>query len=374
MVRRTTRRSAADGRRIDEKLLIAYLILLVIGLVMVYSTSSILAEGRFGSHLHFFKSQLMWAVLSLIAIYAICRLDLQRLAVYAAPGLFITLILLAVVFVMPAINGSQRWIKLGPMTFQPSELFKFLSIVYLAFSLSNPRRDITRLRQLLYPYAVIIGPGLALVLLEPDLGMAMVTAMAVLGMLYLAGARMKHLATALLPVIGVAAFVVMVLGYKKARVISYLDSVLDPLQGSYQVKQAALTLGSGGLFGAGLGEGRQKLFFLPYPHTDFIFAAIGEEVGMIGLLVLLGLFFYILLRAMRIAYRQPDKFGYLLAAGVTLSLFINVVINIAVVTALIPVTGLPLPFMSYGGSSLLMSSAGIGVLLNLSRRMEEAPA
>jgi cell division protein FtsW len=163
--------------------------------------------------------------------------------------------------------------------------------------------------------------------------------------------------------------VVFVFGYKKARILDHIAAVADPLQGSYQVKQSALTLGAGGLLGAGLGEGRQKLFFLPYPHTDFIFSATGEEVGFIGLVCLLIGLFFILWRGFKIAAAQPDRFGYLMAAGTTWSLFINMAVNIGVVTAIIPVTGLPLPFISYGGSSLLFSSAGIAVLLNLSRRM-----
>jgi cell division protein FtsW len=150
--------------------------------------------------------------------------------------------------------------------------------------------------------------------------------------------------------------------------MDFIAAMSDPLLGSYQAKQAALTLGAGGLMGTGLGEGRQKLFFLPYPHTDFIFAATGEEVGLFGLLIIMGLLFYVLRRGLKIAGAQPDRFGYLLASGMTLSLFINVAINIGVVTSLLPVTGLPLPFISYGGSSLLMSSAAIGVLLNLSQR------
>ena len=257
---------------------------------------------------------------------------------------------------------------LGFATVQPSEMFKFLMIVYLAFSLSNPKRDITKLKHLLFPYVPILGLGLALILAEPDLGSTIVISMTAVGIFFLAGARIKHLVTAALPLVGIASFVVMVLGYKKARVLDYLAAVVDPLQGSYQLRQAALTLGSGGLFGTGLGEGRGKLFFLPYPHTDFIFAATGEEVGLFGLLIVLGLLFYLLYRGMKIASAQPDKFGYLLAAGMTWALFINIAINIGVVTGLLPVTGLPLPFISYGGSSLLVSSASIAVLLNLSRR------
>lgn len=362
------RRSRTENDRVDEGLLFAFLGLTVIGLVMIYSASSMLAESRFGSHLLFFKNQFIWVVISLAVMAVICRLDLQRLAVYSAPTLLLILLMLSLVFLMPARNGSHRWLMIGGRTLQPSELFKFVAIVYLAFSLANPKRDISKLRQLMFPYLPIIGLGLLLIVMEPDLGTTIVVFLTVLGMFFLAGARIKHLAIGFMPLIASATFIVFGLGYKKARIMDFLTSVMNPLMGSYQSKQAALTLGSGGILGAGLGEGRQKLFFLPYPHTDFIFASIGEEIGMLGLLVILALFFYLLKRGLKIASEQPDRFGYLLASGMTWSLFVNIAINIGVVTAILPVTGLPLPFLSYGGSSLLVSSASVAVLLNLSRR------
>jgi len=189
-----------------------------------------------------------------------------------------------------------------------------------------------------------------------------------LGIFFLAGVRFKHLLLALVPLAATGALVVFGLGYKKARVLDYIAAIADPLRGGYQAKQAALTLGAGGVFGVGLGEGRQKLFFLPYPHTDFIFAAMGEEIGLIGLLLVLICLFFILWRGLKIASAQPDRYGYLLAAGMTLTLFVNIAIHVGVVTSLLPVTGIALPFFSYGGSSLLMSSAAVGVLLNLSRK------
>jgi len=355
-------------RKIDERLLVVYLALVLIGLVMIYSTSSIMAESRFGSNMFFLKQQLMWVVLSLLAIWLIGKIDLERYAVYSAPALLLILLMLSLVFLMPARNGSHRWLMLGPLTVQPSEIFKFVMIVYLAFSLSNTKRNLADIKQLLFPYVPVIGLALMLILMEPDLGTTIVISLTVLGMFFLAGARLKHLLTGVLPLVSIAGFVVFVLGYKKARILDFIASVADPLQGSYHVKQAALTLGSGGLLGTGLGEGRQKLFFLPYPHTDFIFAAMGEEIGLLGLLVILGLLFYLLWRGLKIASKQPDRFGFLLASGMILSLFVNVAINIGVVTSLLPVTGLALPFISYGGSSLLVSSAAVGVLLNLSRR------
>ncbi len=355
-------------QRFDEGLLFAYLALLAFGLVMVYSTSSIMAEGRFGSHLHFIKNQAIWAAGSLFVMFIIYKLDLRKLAVLSVPALFVTIALLLLVFAMPARNGSHRWLMLGPFTMQPSELFKFVTIIYLAFSLSNPKRDLTDLKQLLFPYGPLIGIGLGLIMLEPNLGMTILITGTVLGIFFLAGLRTRHIVMVAAPLASIATLVVFVLGYKKARIIDHIDAVLDPLQGSYQVKQSALTLGSGGLLGTGLGEGRQKLFFLPYPHTDFIFSATGEEVGFVGLMIVLALFFFVLYRGFKIASAQPDKFGFLLAAGITWGLFINIAVNIGVVTAILPVTGLPLPFLSYGGSSLLVSTAAIAVLLNLSKR------
>ncbi|MEW6051255.1 MAG: putative lipid II flippase FtsW [Candidatus Zixiibacteriota bacterium] len=357
-----------DSRRFDEPLLLAYLLLVAVGLVMVYSTSSIMADSRFGSHLHFLRNQAVWTLLSLVAMFLIVRLDLRKLAVWSVPALFVSLGLLSLVFLMPARNDAHRWLMFGPLTMQPSEIFKFVMICYLAFSLANPQRDLTNLKQLLMPYGPLIGAGLLLIMLEPNLGMVILVSVTALGLFFLAGMRWKHLISATLPLAGLAALVVFVLGYKRARIIDHVDAVMDPLMGSYQVKQSALTLGSGGLLGTGLGEGRQKLFFLPYPHTDFIFSATGEEIGFIGLLFILCLLFFVLYRGFKIATSQPDKFGYLLASGMTWTLFINIAVNVGVVTAILPVTGVPLPFISYGGSSLLVSSAAIAVLLNLSRK------
>lgn len=362
-------RQLNSDNRVDEVLLGLWIALMVFGLVMIYSISSMIAESRFGSHLFFFGRQVVWLFMALAVAWAISRVDIRRLAVWSLPALALTYLLLMLVFAMPARNEAHRWIYLGPLTVQPSELFKFAVIVFLAYSLSRPDRDLRQLRQLLIPYAPIVGLGLGLILIEPDLGNTIVITLTVIGVFFLAGARLKHLFTAAAPMAGLGAFVVFGLGYKKTRILDYLASVADPLNGSYQAKQAALTLGSGGIMGMGLGDGRQKLFFLPYPHTDFIFAAAGEEIGLIGLLIILVLFFLLLRRGMKIAAAQPDRFGYLLASGMTLSLFINIAINIGVVTSLLPVTGLPLPFISYGGSSLLISSAAVGVLLNLSRRV-----
>ncbi|MEE8577400.1 MAG: putative lipid II flippase FtsW [candidate division Zixibacteria bacterium] len=354
--------------QLDESLFVAYLLTVVIGLVMVYSSSSIVAASRHGSQLFFIRQQLVWASLSVAVLYLLSRIDLKRLVVYSVPALLVSIVMLGTVFFFPPRNGSFRWIVLAGFSIQPSELFRFLMVMYLAMALSKPGRDISQWRTLLIPHAPLIGIGLLLIGAERDLGSVIVIVGTVVGIFFLAGARIKHLAAFALPTVSLGSFVVFVLGYKIDRITDYMSAFVDPLKGSYQVRQAILSLGSGGLVGTGLGEGRQKLGFLPYPHTDFILASAGEEIGLLGLLVLLGLLGFMLFRGFRIAARQPDRFGYLMAAGMTWMLFVNIAINIGVVTALLPVTGLPLPFISYGGSSLLCCSAAIGILLNLSRR------
>jgi cell division protein FtsW len=352
----------------DRKLLYSTISLITIGMIMVYSSSSVMAEVRFGSHLFFLKRQLVWLFFACLLGWATLKVDLKKVSAYSVPLLIIVLIMLAMVFFMPARNGSHRWLFLGPITVQPSEIFKLIVVVYLAFSLSQKNRNIKELKQLILPYVPLIGTGLILIILEPGLGSAMTVTLTVLIIFFLAGLRFYHLAALLLPLVGLVSFMVFILGYKKPRVIDYLSAIGNPLDGSYQIKQAVLAMGAGGLFGAGLGNGRQKLFFLPYPHTDFIFASIGEELGFIGLLAVLVLFIIIIWRGVRIAMYQPDSFGFLLAMGIVSSVFAAALINIGVVTSLLPTTGIPLPFISYGGSALIVSVISIAILLNLSKR------
>ncbi|MFH2035161.1 MAG: putative lipid II flippase FtsW [Candidatus Zixiibacteriota bacterium] len=352
----------------DRKLLYSTISLMVIGLVMVYSSSSVMAEGRFGSHLYFLKRQMIWLIAAGAAGWITTRIDLKKYATSSVVAVFISLGMLAMVFFMEARNGSHRWLFIGPLTIQPSELFRLAIIYYLAFSLSQEKRDITQFKQFLIPYVPLIGLGLILIILEPGLGSAITISATVIGIFFLAGMRLYHLSTLIFPVVGIILVMVFGLQYKIQRVHDYISAVKDPLSGSYQVKQAVLALGAGGLFGSGIGDGNQKLFFLPYPHTDFIFASIGEEVGFFGLTLIMILYYIIIWRGFIIAGYQPDKFGYLLAIGITISIAAAVIINIGVVTTLLPTTGIPLPFLSYGGSALLISVISVAILLNLSTR------
>jgi len=353
---------------VDKKLLYSVIALLGIGMIMIYSSSSVMAESRFGSHLFFLRKQIFWLILASIAGWVVMKLDLKKYAPMSVFIMFASIALLSLVFLFEARNGSHRWIFLGPLTIQPAELFKLAVIYYLAFSLSKKNKDITDYKQLLMPYLPLIGAGVLLIVLQPGLGSAITITLTVVAIFFLAGMRISHLLAATVPCILGLYVMVFYVGYKKARVLDYLSAIKDPLAGSYQVKQAVLALGAGGIFGSGVGQGNQKLFFLPYPHTDFIFASIGEEIGFAGLTIVMVLYFIIIQRGIKIARSQPDKFGYYLALGVTCSIAVSVMINIGVVTTLMPTTGIPLPLLSYGGSALIISVIMIAILLNLSRR------
>ena len=357
-----------DRSRPDYILFLTALGLVAIGVVMIYSASAILALERFGSTTFFVKKQAIWGIITLLLILALTRVDyhhLEKISPFLLLGSF--LLLVAVLFV-PATRGASRWIRLGPLTFQPSELFRYALIFFMAFSLSKRKERIKELKFVLLPYFLILIIALGLIMKQPHLGAVLLISLVVFAMLFVGGARIRHLLLIVAPVILSVFILVFFLGYKKARVNDYLSSLENPLKGSYQMKQSVLALGSGEMVGVGLGEGKAKLFFLPEPHTDFIFATTGEELGFMGSAAILILFFLLAARGMSIARRAPDDFGYLLAFGITFSIFAGFLINAGVVVGLLPTTGLPMPFLSYGGSSLIFSALGIGILLNVSRQ------
>jgi cell division protein FtsW len=350
---------------LDFFLLTVVLILLTVGVVMVYSASHFVAERKFESANFFLLRQMVWSVVALGAVLVLSRIDYHFYRRLALPLLGVGFLLLTAVLFARPIKGAYRWISFGGFQFQPSEFFKIALGIYLAHSLAKRAGRVTEWKYLLMPYAPILFLAFFLIMKEPDLGTFItIAAMTFLG-LFVVGARLKHLALITVPVVMAAAVLVFGFGYKKARVFDYARSFHDPVLGSYQVKQATLALGSGGFFGAGLGEGHQKMFYLPEPHTDFIFASIGEEGGLAGLLLLLFLFLVLIWRGWMIAARAPDVFGFLLAFVLTASIFVSTVLNLAVVTGLVPTTGIPLPFLSYGGSSLLVTAMAIGILQNI---------
>lgn len=352
----------------DIWVLVSLLILAAIGTVMVYSSSSLMAESRFKTQFFFFKKQIVWVLISMFFFLLAFRIDYHWYGRMSKFFLVLGFFLLAAVLFLPAIKGVHRWIRLGPISIQPSEIFRYTLILFMATTLARRLDKMREFKHLFTPYFFILVAYVGLIMKQPDLGSVFTITLVFFLLLFVAKARLKHLLLLALP--GLVGFVILVfgLGYEKDRIDDYFNSLKDPMAGSYQVKQSILALGNGGLKGVGLAEGKQKFFFLPEPHTDFIFATLGEETGFIGLLGVLFLFLIIAWRGIVIASQAVDPLGYFLALGITFSIFTCALINIGVVIGVLPTTGVPLPFLSYGGSSLLMSFVAIGVLLNISKK------
>ncbi|MGB5105852.1 MAG: putative lipid II flippase FtsW [Candidatus Zixiibacteriota bacterium] len=360
-------------RDVDKVLITVVCLLLLLGTVMVYSASAMFADSRYGSDTFFFQRQLIWLGLSLVTFFVAMKVNYRALCKLAWPLLITSMILLVIVLFTREVNGAKRWINFGFFGFQPSEIFKFSLIVFLAAMLAAKREKITQFNSVLFPLLPVIAVGFGLILLQPNLGTVLVLAAATFILLFIAGVRKRLLAILVGGMGSVAFLMVYVIGYKRARVDTFLQSVSDPLLASYQVKQSILAIGSGGLFGKGLGRGSAKLFYLPAPHTDFIFATLAEEGGFVIATLVLILIGILVWRGVRIAIHSPDLPGFYLALGITVVVFCQAMTNLMVATAMIPATGLPLPFLSYGGSSMVITCAAIGILLNISRYAVETP-
>ena len=358
----------------DKILLAAVMVLLAGGVVMVYSSSSVVALTTYNDPTYFMRRQTIWAALGFIMMMVTMRVDHEMLAnkQVVAALLLVTFALLAATFIPGigrTVNGARRWIKAGPFTFQPAELMKVVLVVYLSSYLSSRREIIRDFQRGLLPAIAVTGLFLGLVLLQPDFGTVMAMGAVIMLMLLAGGARFTHLGALFLGA-GSFAFVAVVnKAYRLRRITSFLNPWDDPQGAGHQIIQSYLAFGSGGVFGRGLGEGRQKLLFLPERHSDFIYAVIGEELGLIGAGVVLLLFCVILWRGLRIAFRT-EGFSRLLALGITTLICAQALINMAVVTGIIPTKGIALPLVSYGGSALVVTLASVGVLLNISREAQ----
>lgn len=354
----------------DRPLLILTLLLLVIGLVMVYSSSAVLASRQYDDSLFFFRRQVFWALIGLTALVAMSRVPYTIWRPAALPMILGTGILLVLVLI-PGIgvevNGSRRWLRAGSVTFQPSELARLAAVIYLAAYLGKKPDRLQTFFRGCVPPVIVIGTLLALIMGESDLGTAVVMGIVAGLMLFIGGARWRHLWVMGLLAVPVLYAMIMNFGYRRERMTTFLDPWRDPLDSGFQIIQSFLALGSGGVAGIGLGEGHQKLFFLPFPHTDFIFAVIGEEMGLMGTWGVLFLFGMLAWRGVAIALGTSDPFGRYLAFGLTMMMSVQAIINMGVVTGLLPTKGLTLPFMSYGGSSLVVNLIGIGILLNIAK-------
>ena len=358
------------SRPMDRTVLVITYALALIGLIIMFSASGVMAETRYGDSTFFLKRQSFWLLLGLMALHWAAQRDYTMWKTLAPYGLVLTFVLLVMVllpFLGTQVNGARRWLRVAGFSMQPGEIAKLSIVLYLASFLVRKEQDLVFFnRGVLAPLAVV-GTFAGLLLLEPDMGTAVVLTLLLFGLLFLGGARIPHLLVMGTFLLAVAYALIMQSEYRRRRLLNFLDPWQDPNDAGFQLTQSFVALGNGGLFGVGLGEGRQKLFFLPEAHADFVLALVGEELGFLGTGLLIGLFAALIVKGFKIAGRAPDAFGRHLACGLTLLLGIQVLINMSVVSGLLPTKGLTLPFVSYGGSSLIVSLVGIGILLSISR-------
>ncbi len=353
----------------DKWLFVATVGLALFGLVMVYSASAITAEKENGTQFYYVLKQGIWTMIGFGVMFFTMQLNYgwlrDRRLVYGL--LILTCLLLLAVFAFRPINGAHRWIKLSKVSIQPSEMSKIALAIFLAYFLEKRLGDEGKFWKTFLPAAFVAGALALLVVVEPDLGTALMLAVIFVVVVYSAGARLLHLGIAAAPaLIGFAGLLIFV-PWRVRRLAAFLNPWADPQGSSYQVVQSLVSFGSGGLHGLGFAQGKQKLFFLPFAHSDFIFAVIGEELGLAGALGVVLVFGLFLWRGMRTALRAPDRFGMLLSLGLVTSIVAQALFNISVVLAILPTKGIPLPFISYGGSSLVPTLAAVGILLNISQ-------
>ncbi len=370
-----------EGRKLDRWLFVIVFALSFFGVMMVYSSTALLPVSRSGgvveggADLQFLYLKrhgliLVMATFAMGLFYMVRPVTLKRAAV---PLLVLSIVLLLCVFVPGLgreINGARRWLRLWPANFQPSELAKFAMVVFLARYISSPRYDTESFRTFVVPVAVMVAMQ-GVIMMQPDFGGAFTLGILTFSMLFLSGTRIRFMLLTLASFVPAVVVMIMMEPYRWERVLAFIDPWKDPYGKGFQLVQSFIALGSGGFGGVGLGEGRQKLSFLPEVNTDFIFSLIGEELGFVGVTVVLSLFLWLFFRGIRIAGRAQSPFTYYVAFGLTLMITIQALMNIAVVTGLVPPKGLPLPFISYGGSSLLVNFMAVGTLLRISRSEPE---
>ncbi len=354
---------------IDYILFYTVILLVSIGVIMIYSASSYRAANEMQDSMAYLKRQLTFAILGGISMFMFIKLDYHifknsRLLVFLMAS---TIVLLLLVFLFPPVNGAQRWIQLGPLSLQPSEIAKYVVVLFVARSLDKKGDGIKKFWSGMFPILMVAGVFAGLVLAEKNLSITSVIMFVTFILITISGARKRHLFT--LGGIGLVAGLGLILTapYRLKRLMSFLDPWADPRGDGYQLIQSLLALGSGGFLGLGFGMSRQKAYYLPEPHNDFIFSVISEETGFLGGIILISLFCILIWRGVVISIKCKDNFGTLLAMGITSVIAIQAIINLAVVTGTMPVTGVPLPFISYGGSSLLFNMTAMGILLNVSR-------
>lgn len=340
------------------------------GVVMIYSSSAIVAADKFGDPYFFLKRQLFWAALGFGCLWGAMMVDYRHLRGAIIPLLALSTGLLVLVLLPPfgqEINGTRRWFRWGSLSFQPVELAKFSLVLYLAAFLDRKREVVKTFRFGLLPPLMVSGAMAGLTLLQPDLGSSLTLLALAFCLLFLAGSQVRHMGLVALAALPLIAFVIFMAPYRWRRIVTFFDPWADPRGSGFQIIQSYLALGGGGLFGRGLGESKQKLFYLPEAHTDFIFAIVGEELGFAGAVAVICLFALFVWRGLRVGLRAPDSFGAYVALGLTALLGIQALVNMGVVTGMLPTKGLPLPFLSFGGSALVVTMLSAGILLNISQ-------
>ena len=361
-----------EKRTPDYLIFLVVIILIGIGLVMILSASSVRALIDYNDSSYLFRHQLIWAMVGIIAMLFFMKLDYHIFQRLAKPILFLSVIfLILVLFIGFTAGGSRRWFNLGFVRIQPSEMAKLAIVIYLAQYFSSRKKRLNSFKKRILAPVIVLDVVFMLILLEPDLGTAVTITGIFIIMLFASGVRLGHIFLIITAGIPFLIYFIFSADYRRERFFSFLNPWEDPLDTGYHIIQSLLALGSGGIFGVGLGQSRQKFLYLPEPGTDFIFAVLGEELGLLGTLFVLGLFFILAWRGFKIAMSVPDLFGSLLAVGLTSMIIIQTIINIGVVTASMPVTGITLPFISYGGTSMVIMMSAAGILLNISREAGE---
>jgi cell division protein FtsW len=356
----------------DKWLFLATLALICASVVMVYSASALVALERFQQPYLFVTRQLMWAAVGVAVLSIVMRVDYRTYRndrlIWVLLGI-VGFMLIAVLFARP-INGTRRWFGIGGFGIQPSELAKLAAILFTALILERRRYRINEVQYSLLPIGVIVGGIVALILLEPDFGTAVSLLAVIAVMVFAAGISYRYMLGAGLLALPALYVILMQADYRRRRLFSFMDPWADPLGDGFQIIQSLIAVGTGGVTGKGLMSGVQKLFYLPEPHTDFIFAVIAEETGLIGASMVVLCFCVIAWRGLRTSMRAPDSFGAFLALGITMMLVLQALVNISVVLGLMPTKGIPLPLVSNGGSSMLINLLGVGVLLNISQHSQ----
>jgi cell division protein FtsW len=357
---------------VDRWLFTVTMLLVFVGVVMVFSASAVMARERFGSPYAFLSKQLIWAVAGLAAMVVTMRVDYRR---YKHPALVfslmgLTTLLLISVFFLDRSHNTHRWIHAGGFSFQPSELAKPVLILFLAFFLESRAKSMDDVRNTLIPAAAPVLVCLGLIVLQPDLGTAIACAGIAACILYVAGMRLRYFGYAFAASLPPLYFLIFHVAFRRDRILAFLNPYADRERAGFHIIQSLIAVGTGGVTGTGLMEGKQKLFYLPEPHTDFIFAVTAEELGLVGAMFVVVLFAIFLWRGMRASWRTEDLFGRYLAVGITAMVVLQAFINMSVVLGMMPTKGIPLPFVSYGGSSLFFALTCVGVLLNITKQAE----